>query len=499
MPWKIVERSGKYCVIKETSGETEACHATRAEAKRHMAALYANEPGAKTRQEGPMDKAVWSTAFVNDLPDSSFLYVEPGEKDGEGKRVPRSKRHFPYKDASGKVDLPHLRNAIARIPQSNASGLNKRTVQDRARRILQQQQKGKFESIVDWLKEALGLEEKQEERDRFMVWKEGDRWRWLAIYSNKFRDRDNPPEILAEAAHKDFVDAVDKGDWNYPELWLWHTPGTKSGNGDFLAYDDRGFTLASGLFAEGKGHVAQALKEQDDLGVSHGMPLAELERDTEDPSIITRYRSKEISPLPSWAAANALTGFVTLEATNMALPEDKKTWLEGILGADDMKRLEETIDAKAKEAEGLEYKDGAESETEVEQAAEPEPEPQPEAVEEPPDYVTRDEVAEALTEITGRIGALAEQMGEFGKALKELKESEDERIAKAAMETPAASLLDIVRGSVIGSDATLVDGRTKLAKAGPKETEPNAEKAGAAGIVRGIFEDWRSSIPEATQ
>jgi HK97 family phage prohead protease len=66
------------------------------------------------------ERAVWSTAYVNDLPDSAFLYVESGgKKDSEGKTTPRSLRHFPYKDANGNVDLPHLRNALARIPQSN--------------------------------------------------------------------------------------------------------------------------------------------------------------------------------------------------------------------------------------------------------------------------------------------------------------------------------------------------------------------------------------------
>jgi phage I-like protein len=62
--------------------------------------------------------AVWSTAFVNDLPDSSFLHVEGGgTKDSSG--TPRSLRHFPVKDASGKVDMPHVRNALSRIPQSS--------------------------------------------------------------------------------------------------------------------------------------------------------------------------------------------------------------------------------------------------------------------------------------------------------------------------------------------------------------------------------------------
>jgi HK97 family phage prohead protease len=65
-------------------------------------------------------RAVWSTAFVNDLPDSSFLYIAPGgTKDSSGKTQPRSLRYFPVKDASGKVDEAHLANALARIPQAS--------------------------------------------------------------------------------------------------------------------------------------------------------------------------------------------------------------------------------------------------------------------------------------------------------------------------------------------------------------------------------------------
>jgi hypothetical protein len=82
--------------------------------------------------------AVWSTAFVNGLPDSSFLYVESGgSKDSGGKTTPRTLRHLPYKDSSGKIDLPHLRNAIARIPQmTGISDSLKMSLQARARKLL---------------------------------------------------------------------------------------------------------------------------------------------------------------------------------------------------------------------------------------------------------------------------------------------------------------------------------------------------------------------------
>lgn len=82
--------------------------------------------------------AVWSTAYVNNLPDSAFLFVESGgKKDSEGKTVPRSNRHLPYKDANGNVDLPHLRNAIARAPQMKdvPAGVVSR-IQVKARKLL---------------------------------------------------------------------------------------------------------------------------------------------------------------------------------------------------------------------------------------------------------------------------------------------------------------------------------------------------------------------------
>ena len=83
--------------------------------------------------------AVWSTAYVNDLPDGAFLYIAPGGEVEEGKTKPRSLRFFPFKDEKGAVDLPHLRNAIARIPQSTAPGLTKdkmRELQEKARELL---------------------------------------------------------------------------------------------------------------------------------------------------------------------------------------------------------------------------------------------------------------------------------------------------------------------------------------------------------------------------
>jgi len=70
---------------------------------------------------------VWTIEYINKLPDMAFAIVEPGEKDGDGKTVPRSLRHLPHhtdkvKDAkeNDTVDLVHLRNALARVSQIQA-------------------------------------------------------------------------------------------------------------------------------------------------------------------------------------------------------------------------------------------------------------------------------------------------------------------------------------------------------------------------------------------
>jgi HK97 family phage prohead protease len=57
-------------------------------------------------------RAVWSTAYVNSLPDSSFLLVFT---DSQGTK----QRYFPVKDSNGSIDRAHLANALARIPQAS--------------------------------------------------------------------------------------------------------------------------------------------------------------------------------------------------------------------------------------------------------------------------------------------------------------------------------------------------------------------------------------------
>jgi hypothetical protein len=70
-----------------------------------------SEPGTPYLVEA----ARWTKAYINSLPDSSFAVIEPDYSSGKNKA--KNCRHLPYKDVEGKVDLAHLRNALARMNQ----------------------------------------------------------------------------------------------------------------------------------------------------------------------------------------------------------------------------------------------------------------------------------------------------------------------------------------------------------------------------------------------
>jgi hypothetical protein len=126
-------------------GERQAVKARTAKCMKcssYMAkdALKCPSCGAAAPKKRAVSKATWSTAYMDDLPDSAFLYVEGGgSKDSSGKTTPRSLRHFPYKDVNGKVDIAHLRDAIGRIPQSSLSASLKEKLQQRAEKLLASQ------------------------------------------------------------------------------------------------------------------------------------------------------------------------------------------------------------------------------------------------------------------------------------------------------------------------------------------------------------------------
>jgi len=167
--------------------------------------------------------------------------------------------------------------------------------------------------------------------------------RWVATYTNNFRDRDNPPEVFTDAAHKQFESYIDN-DGAMPELWLWHTPGTSLGKADWLSYAN-GFVTATGLVASGHEAEAEALASMKGLALSHGYEYIP-GKDGQ----IDWYRTFEISILPNQKAANPWTDFAMIESEvkEMKFRNEKRPFLVKVLGEDEVTNLENNQEARAK-------------------------------------------------------------------------------------------------------------------------------------------------------
>lgn len=511
MPWKLVKRGSQVCVVKRDTGETVHCHGTRGQALAQMRALYASENKEFNEDEIVIEeeeiKEVWTAASVNDLPDSAFLYIEDGgSKDSEGKTVPRSLRHLPVKNSSGSYDAAHVRNAIARIPQMKGiSGAKKAQLQARARRILASLNKSVKDRVIDAVKSVF---ETSEHTDDFVVYKdvESGQWMWRGTYSNIYRDRDNPPEILSEKAHQTFEYMLDKEIVPMPELWLWHIKSATVGVAHDVWYED-GEAKAEGTFYPGSEPVAESLSKMKELGMSHGMPKQFIIRNAEDPSIIDGYISKELTVLPKSKAANLLTEFSVIkeDVMNKPITEEQKEFLKGA-GFDDAKitqiselqNKEATpeLELKQEEVEAEEVvveEEKAKKKPVVETACNDEEmdetyenskkpkkgckkELDPETVVSKEDFeAVGKATADAISALSTQIQSIAEQFKSLSENFKSLKESEEERVVKAAEGTPAMSMAELIRNSVIGKETARIDGRTELAKDKPKEA-PTAEQ-----------------------
>jgi hypothetical protein len=358
---------------------------------------------------------------------------------------------------------------------------------------------GLFAQVVDALKGVIPQDEPEAPDTGLMLWKEADgTYRWLARYSNNFRDEDDPPEIIAEKSHQRFVDLVDNKEVPPPDLWLWHVEDWRWGQANWVAYDDAGFALAGGTVDKGFEPLAEHLMtlDPDALRVSHGMLKKSIVRDPDDPSVIVEHVTREISPLPAWAAANQLTGFILSKEANMTIPDEKREALqeEWNLSPDLLGSLEaaNAADKDAADEAGTERKEKEDDGTTEETSpAEPEAETQP---------LSRDELGQVVTVIGQTLTAMSQQIAALAGEVKELKEvraAEDEE-----------TLTDLFQRA-IGHEQARVDGRTTLAKAGPKETPPgSADENGVIltgnplvdGMVNSLVTgDWVDGFVESQQ
>jgi hypothetical protein len=209
-----------------------------------------------------------------------------------------------------------------------------------------------IDTIIGAFKTALG-EGKPELKTATGFKAMGDKW--FAWWSNAFEDHDH--EFFSAKAIDEYVRRVDVGAVPLPELWLWHTPGTKHGAAEWVGRIGH-FAVAAGAFDDtpaGRAAQAHYAKTDGRYGMSHGF--------TYDPGqkrdgVFHQFNTFELSVLPLDKAANPYTAFS--EVFEMDMSEEKFAFLARVLGSEDMaQQLVTATEDKSRAMEQLDvrYKD----------------------------------------------------------------------------------------------------------------------------------------------
>lgn len=553
MPYKVnaghssCPNSRPYGVISEGSGRLLGCHATRKSANSQMRALYASEGEKKMidkqlsdifsqtnhksraadivnvflSQEEP-EIVVQDESFEKNranLLDRFFDYMDKTFSGHEEKAIKRENGiDYPPKDYAyvpdpnmpsswklrlteepGKVTVAQLGRAAAALSSGGFRG-NRAEIPPAALSAVKRRIRAEYL--------RLGVREEQipasvKEIGGFHVWKQQDgKLRWFAIYSNSFRDNDYPPEIISKESHELFVDMVDNGLVDYPELWHFHVPGTTWGKADWVGFSD-GFALASGTVYEGHENEAELLMGRDDIGVSHGMPLKYILRDEEDNSVIRVHVTTEISPLPMESAANKMTSFFIKEQEEMPLNQQKKQHLLSVgFSEDDLLRLEAGLKETAVLAvqAGIESKESNEAipveevkeeevvPVEVKDAQEEEVTP---VAENTGAYLTTEEAKHAFLALAESINDIARtltgQMEALTSEFKSLKEQQVIADQKSKEGTPSLSIAELIAQAAFNNKNAEVDGRSALAKSKPQVAKSQAAKVTGIPFIDSMF------------
>lgn len=291
MPWEIMEHDGRYCVHKEGESEPLKCYDDRDAANEYMRALYASE---KALEEDTEFKHVGSTNVII------------------GANGPET--FVPY----GTYTASSSGNVTISVPPQPVG--NKQTL---------------FDNIAQRVKNAL-----QRGNNDIIAFKVNTATRsWVGIWSNNFEDKEG--EIFTAKAIDDYIARVDMGITPPPELWVWHTPGTRLGQAQYVARVGA-FAVAMGTFddtplAEKGMH---SLAKHKNLGMSHGYrydPRFKAGR------VYHQFNTFELSPLPRTKAANSYTSFEGIK--EMGITGEKKTFLVEILGTETTEALEKALEA----------------------------------------------------------------------------------------------------------------------------------------------------------
>lgn len=173
---------------------------------------------------------------------------------------------------------------------------------------------------------------------------------WIASWSNNLEDRDG--EIFTAKAIDDFVTRVDMGVTPLPELWVWHVPGSRIGQAEWV--DRHGhFLMAMGTFDESPaGEKARTYyaKHSGSKSLSHGFTFPVNQFDGKH---YHQFNTFEISLLPRGAEANLYTSLEGVKAMAKVISEAKKAELFAAFGEEVGARILAAEDAKGKALDEL--------------------------------------------------------------------------------------------------------------------------------------------------
>lgn len=431
----LVQTYAKHEDTEETEGEEIEDHFAEDEDKELAAVQQIIGDNQPSR-----DKATITNQGA--LPDSAFLYIEPGGKKVDGKTMPGKLRHLPVPDAA------HIRNAISRLSQPATGKGAESWLTESLRKTLLAKARKMLESA----------NKKEIDDTQLYIWKEDGQYRWLSAYSNNRIDDES--EIISSQSHKEFDQALHNKEWEMPELYLWHIPYSV-GQADYHAYDESaGFPVAAGHFHPGMDWAAEGILKEGWNGASHGMPEQWIKRDSTNDKVIIRHRTKEITFLPLWAAANKLAFSIISKEQNMdevkGLPAHKRPEFVAAFGEERVKQIEAALAEKSKEADeaGVAKKEEA----------------QP--------TLTKEDFMKGLDTVLDKV---KEALDAFDTRLKTME-------AAQVKEQDQFDVMALLKAkSIIGKEAARVDGRSMLAKDAPEEAPAQAAGVHPVGLINNLL------------
>lgn len=288
-------------------------------------------------------------------------------------------------------------------------------------------------------------------------------WRWIGWVSNNFQDTDG--DIIAEVAHKEYVNFLDANPAMMPSFITWHTPGTQRESlPDFAAYEN-GFLIMSGQLTEKEAECLLKASQSYDLGMSHGTLV--FSRDPKDSRVITKYRMYEVSDLPLENAANPFTALETLsKEANM----DKMKYLAGFVGPE---RAEELLKQTQAAQEDLTAAGIASKETKSVPATSAAQTPAP-GTPVVPDHVMKEIMEKldipGLNEFVVTAKEAIEKVPLLEAALKELTANSDDALAEK-ISPPAGTMAWSLKNRASEKDETVVPEGDDLLKSKPDPGE----------------------------